>query len=210
MVKDYGLMAVIAEAISKLLEDYDCPNDEWIKGNVIYAKTLIRNVQDPQYEGAITLLKQVAQILPPLALPQTPAYDIHDYVVIPEAQVQVPRQARKYCASVEAAAAAQMADFKAREESSSGLSQAAPFVSATVLDQDMQSVLGSVISNTPQHSPVGRSNAAAQQMMDYSKDVHHTLRTSTFRKHADVCRMLRMTVTHDSHRRTRVRFSLDG
>ena len=67
--KNYTELKALAKIIYRMLGSPSVPSHLWIKGHIICAKTLIKNPTKPNYEDAITLLKNLCQVLPPLPLP---------------------------------------------------------------------------------------------------------------------------------------------
>jgi len=65
-LKNYEQMISIAKYIYKLLDSFEVPNDNWVKGHIICAKTLICNKEN--CVGAIRLLKEVYPLIPTLPL----------------------------------------------------------------------------------------------------------------------------------------------
>ena len=67
-VSDYKELKGLAKYIYGLLDSFDVPNNLWIKGHILCAKTLIKNKSSPNYTEAIRMLRELCKVLPPLPL----------------------------------------------------------------------------------------------------------------------------------------------
>lgn len=80
---NFDLMSHLSKCIQFLIQSKDVPTDIWIKGNIFNAKTLLKEPLIRQYDVAVKILKQTAQILPSLPISPNTPYDLSDFSEAP-------------------------------------------------------------------------------------------------------------------------------
>ena len=71
-----------SKCIYKLLDSYDIPNNLWIKGHILCAKTLVKDNTSSNYHEVIKMLRELCQILPPLPLLLNKKYSIRQDLIL--------------------------------------------------------------------------------------------------------------------------------
>eukprot|EP00826_Nyctotherus_ovalis_P035213 TRINITY_DN3003_c0_g5_i3.p1 TRINITY_DN3003_c0_g5~~TRINITY_DN3003_c0_g5_i3.p1 ORF type:complete len:630 (-),score=199.41 TRINITY_DN3003_c0_g5_i3:139-2028(-) len=67
-ISDYKELKAIAKYIYGHLDSFDVPNNLWIKGHILCAKTLIKDKAAPNYSEAVRMLCELCKVLPSLPL----------------------------------------------------------------------------------------------------------------------------------------------
>ena len=155
IIGDTELQFNISEIFAELLEKFDTPIDIWIKGNVINAKTLLKS---QQYDKAISILKQIAQILPSLPLPSQNPFDNYAFSIDPIIALSSP----------------------IIQEDTQGEENAAVELRVSILGDD--EIIAAKV-DTPDAPKQELIEDKAKLPNDYAKSPHHRTKSSLYRDH---------------------------